>query len=143
MSSSTARRIRIVCISDTNNDDSVAQIPDGDMLIHAGDMIHRRALAWIRKFSRKLKIVIAGPPSPLPAYIDAYRQSRHGTRSFSQKLQQIVARTVHGSQCPRRWCRIPHPFLHDDILSIYANPKKGNGVLRTVVRLLYVFWREG
>jgi 3',5'-cyclic AMP phosphodiesterase CpdA len=59
--------IRIVCISDTHNDDLTGQVPAGDMLLHAGDMTDdgtheelERALGWIRKLPHPIKVVIAG-----------------------------------------------------------------------------------
>jgi 3',5'-cyclic AMP phosphodiesterase CpdA len=67
MSGSTIRRIRIVCVSDTHNDDPTDQIPAGDVFIHAGDMTDYgkpeeldKAFEWIRKLPHQLKIVIAG-----------------------------------------------------------------------------------
>ena len=61
------RRIRIVCISDTHNDDLTGHIPDGDVLVHAGDMTDdgtleelETSLRWIRKLPHKLKVVIPG-----------------------------------------------------------------------------------
>jgi hypothetical protein len=33
-----SNRVRIVCISDTHNDDLTGKVPDGDILLHAGDM---------------------------------------------------------------------------------------------------------
>ena len=64
---STIRRVRIVCVSDTHNDDLTGQVPAGDVFLHAGDMsddgTHEelaRALSWIRKLPHPLKVVIAG-----------------------------------------------------------------------------------
>ena len=71
MSNSNTRRIRIVCTSDTHNDDPTEKVPDGDVFIHAGDMTDygtpeelKSALEWIRKLPHKLKIVIAGTVTP-------------------------------------------------------------------------------
>jgi len=64
---SPSRRIRIVCVSDTHNDDLTGHVPDGDVLVHAGDMTDdgtpealTKALTWIRNLPHKLKIVIPG-----------------------------------------------------------------------------------
>jgi 3',5'-cyclic AMP phosphodiesterase CpdA len=61
------RRIRIVCISDTHNDDPTGHIPDGDVLVHAGDMTDdgtaeelEKAIGWIRNLPHKLKVIIPG-----------------------------------------------------------------------------------
>ena len=60
-------RVRIVCVSDTHNDDLTGQVPDGDILLHAGDMTDdgtydelEIALGWIRKLPHKLKLIIPG-----------------------------------------------------------------------------------
>jgi predicted phosphohydrolase len=60
-------KLRIVCISDTHNDDPSAKVPDGDILLHAGDMTDdgtleelETTLSWIRKLPHKKKVIIAG-----------------------------------------------------------------------------------
>lgn len=60
-------KVRIVCISDTHNDDCTASLPDGDILIHAGDMTDdgtieelTAAYKWISALPHKTKIIIAG-----------------------------------------------------------------------------------
>ncbi|KAJ5784818.1 uncharacterized protein N7503_010030 [Penicillium pulvis] len=57
--------IAIVCISDTHN--TQPDIPDGDILIHAGDLTQsgsfqelQAALDWLNTLSHRTKIVIAG-----------------------------------------------------------------------------------
>jgi Icc-related predicted phosphoesterase len=57
--------ISVVCISDTHNGQST--IPDGDILIHAGDLTQSGSLeelvvqiAWLRAQSHAVKIVIGG-----------------------------------------------------------------------------------
>jgi predicted phosphohydrolase len=59
--------MRIVCISDTHSLHDGLVIPDGDLLIHAGDMSRRGKESEIRDFDRWLgslphrnKVVIAG-----------------------------------------------------------------------------------
>ena len=58
---------KIVCMSDTHSISQPSDIPEGDILIHAGDLslsgdVHeiQSALAWLRKFPHKYKIVIGG-----------------------------------------------------------------------------------
>ena len=63
------QKVRIVCISDTHNA-SPGQgytLPEGDILIHAGDLTNnglpseiRKALAWLREANYEQKIVVAG-----------------------------------------------------------------------------------
>lgn len=57
--------VSIVCISDTHN--SQSKLPDGDILIHVGDLTQsgslkelEAALAWLRSQSHPTKIVVAG-----------------------------------------------------------------------------------
>jgi Icc-related predicted phosphoesterase len=59
--------MRIICISDTHTFHSHLDIPDGDVLIHAGDFsFHgeegevRHFAAWLHSLPHKHKIVIAG-----------------------------------------------------------------------------------
>ncbi len=58
---------RLVIISDTHNQHRALQVPDGDILIHAGDITRRGDLADVRDFNAFLgtlphrhKVVIAG-----------------------------------------------------------------------------------
>ncbi|KEY63905.1 hypothetical protein S7711_10215 [Stachybotrys chartarum IBT 7711] len=60
-------RLRIVCVSDTHNDNCTKSIPDADIVIHSGDMTDygtieelRDAYRWIAALPHKVKIVIAG-----------------------------------------------------------------------------------
>ena len=61
--------VRVVCISDTHGrtQGTLENIPDGDILIHAGDFTKRGKLAEVEKFNKFLgslkhahKVVIAG-----------------------------------------------------------------------------------
>jgi Icc-related predicted phosphoesterase len=59
--------VKVVCISDTHNQLDKVQVPDGDILIHAGDFTGRGRIEEITKFNHELsllphkrKIVIAG-----------------------------------------------------------------------------------
>ena len=67
---STTRKLRLVCISDTHNSsplDGAFRIPNGDILIHAGDMTNQasfpelnRTIKWLCAEPHEFKIVIAG-----------------------------------------------------------------------------------
>jgi hypothetical protein len=57
--------IRVVCISDTH--DLKVDIPDGDILIHAGDLTNagtvadiQKQLDWLREQPHAVKVVVAG-----------------------------------------------------------------------------------
>jgi len=59
--------MRIVCISDTHSKHNEIEVPDGDVLVHAGDITSRGELStvndfnnWIGKLPHKHKVVIAG-----------------------------------------------------------------------------------
>ena len=60
--------IRIVCLSDTHNDHaSTSPLPDGDILIHAGDLTQSgtkrelfNALSWLHDQPHTIKLFIAG-----------------------------------------------------------------------------------
>ncbi|MEO1171874.1 MAG: metallophosphoesterase, partial [Myxococcota bacterium] len=59
--------VRIVAISDTHNQHDALDVPDGDVLVHAGDMSghgHLRELeafaAWCEAQPHRHKVVIAG-----------------------------------------------------------------------------------
>ncbi|KAF8159310.1 Metallo-dependent phosphatase-like protein [Crassisporium funariophilum] len=65
---SNASKIRLVCISDTHNQlVPLSAVPNGDILIHAGDLTQsgtvaelRLTLDWLRSFPHTHKVVIAG-----------------------------------------------------------------------------------
>ncbi|KAL5536242.1 hypothetical protein ACEPAF_63 [Sanghuangporus sanghuang] len=67
-SSPTRNRARVVCISDTHNQhESVAPLPNGDILIHAGDLTQsgslqelEDALRWLSDQPHRHKLFIAG-----------------------------------------------------------------------------------
>lgn len=59
--------MKIVCISDTHGLHNQVKVPDGDLLIHAGDLTNSgtykeaiSALNWISNLPHKHKVVIAG-----------------------------------------------------------------------------------
>eukprot|EP00116_Pleurobrachia_bachei_P017872 sb/3478134/ len=70
MSSDTPKpdgHVRFVCLSDTHSRDLSIAVPDGDVLLHAGDMTNAGTLGEFKKFRmlmeslpHKHKIVIAG-----------------------------------------------------------------------------------
>lgn len=58
--------IRVVCLSDTH-DSIVSPVPDGDLLIHAGDLTTdgtaadiQRQLDWLDSLPHRHKVVVAG-----------------------------------------------------------------------------------
>lgn len=89
---STRSNMKIVCISDTHAVIEFKDLPDGDMLIHAGDLslvgeVHeiQHTLAWLRKFPHKYKIFIGGNHDNALA--------EFGTNLFSEQLKPYKDRT--------------------------------------------------
>src|SRR4051794_21663538 len=65
--STTTKELKIVCISDTHNNHSKLNIPDGDILISAGDYTHfgkrdqmESFNTWLGSLPHKYKIVVNG-----------------------------------------------------------------------------------
>jgi len=59
--------MRIVCVSDTHNLAEEVSVPDGDLLLHAGDLTQRgrpagveRAARWLATLPHPHKVVVAG-----------------------------------------------------------------------------------
>ena len=59
--------IRVVCTSDTHNDDPREHVPSGDIFIHAGDMTDhatipefQAVLDWVSSLPHKVKTLVAG-----------------------------------------------------------------------------------
>src|SRR6202140_2910243 len=59
--------MRLVCVLDTHGYHDAMHVPDGDVLIHAGDLTRRgtfeevrAAGAWLTKLPHKHKLVVAG-----------------------------------------------------------------------------------
>lgn len=58
--------IRVVCLSDTH-EEIVSKVPDGDLLIHAGDMTNsgtaadiQKQLDWLASLPHKHKVIVCG-----------------------------------------------------------------------------------
>ena len=73
--------VSVVCISDTHN--SQPKLPEGDILIHAGDLTQsgsstelRASITWLRAQSHPIKIVVAGNHDLL---LDASRDDSSST----------------------------------------------------------------
>ncbi|GBF65338.1 rhamnogalacturonate lyase C [Trichophyton mentagrophytes] len=66
--SPTQPAVRVVCLSDTHSQHrSVDEIPDGDLLIHAGDLTDlgtpeqiQEAADWLKSLPHRYKVVVAG-----------------------------------------------------------------------------------
>lgn len=99
-SSSTSRPIRVVCISDTHTLEW-PDIPDGDLLIHAGDLCNdgsvreiQAAVNWLKTLPHRHKIVIAGNHD---SYFDPrsrLAEDREDAEKISSSLANISASTA-------------------------------------------------
>jgi Calcineurin-like phosphoesterase len=96
--------LRIVALSDTHELHNGLVVPDGDVLVHAGDFTGRgtfpaiaKFAAWMKQQPHDHKVVIAGNHEPTfediydhasPRYMDGTR--RFPTRGPSEKTRPIV-----------------------------------------------------
>ena len=73
MDEDLVKRTRFVCVSDTHNaspNDGAFKLPEGDVLVHAGDLTKqgtltelKKTLDWIEKANFEAKLVVAGETS--------------------------------------------------------------------------------
>lgn len=77
--------IRVVCISDTHN--THPEVPDGDILIHAGDLTEngsfaevQKELYWLESLPHKYKIFVAGNHDVLldKEFLQKFPERRYG-----------------------------------------------------------------
>jgi hypothetical protein len=120
---------RVVCVSDTHDDNPTASIPDGDVFIHAGDMVDRPAtitqltavLEWVQKLPHKVKILIAGNgdvsldkastrfnPEALALFTSPETRGK-GIHYLDREMRTVAYYRVPGSDEPKE-------------LRIYGNP---------------------
>lgn len=97
--------LRIVCLSDTHGRHDRLGIPDGDLLLHAGDMTHEgrldevaRTAEWLRGLPHRHKLIIAGNHDYAferePA---AARALMHGLTYLQDDLVEVEGLRVFGS----------------------------------------------
>ncbi|KAK6496959.1 hypothetical protein TWF481_001939 [Arthrobotrys musiformis] len=133
--------IKVVCVSDTHNDDFSSKIPDGDIFIHAGDMTDfgtleelQKAYNWIASLPHKTKIVVAGNhdfgldsnhPNFLPETValftsDAAKEA--GINYIDRSVQSFTNYTssssndselrVYGNPCQPEFIGKPYAFIY-------------------------------
>lgn len=86
--------IRVVCLSDTH-DHIVADVPDGDLLIHAGDLTTdgtaadiQRQIDWLDSLPHQHKVVVAGNHD---SWFDpSARKAEDRTRGRAVDLKSLV-----------------------------------------------------
>jgi len=135
--------MRVVCISDTHSLHDRLRIPDGDLLVHAGDMSKRGKRAEIEAFDRWLgtlphphKVVIAGnhdfcferdPESRTwinnATYLQDEETTVAGLRIWGSPWQprffDWAFNLDRGEELARAWARIPTGI---DILITHGPP---------------------
>lgn len=151
---------RIVCLSDTHNCNQEISVPDGDILIHAGDATVRGTereveefLSWFAALPHKHKIFVAGNHDWL--YETNNRFARLITANFNIRYLQDSATEIdglkfygspwqprffdwafnlmRGAPLAEKWRLIPDDV---DVLITHCPP---NGILDEVPRK---FWTE-
>jgi Icc-related predicted phosphoesterase len=151
---------KIVCLSDTHNCNEEIAVPDGDILIHAGDATVRGTapeieafLAWFSRLPHKHKVFVAGNHDWL--YEIDNRRARLLTANFNIRYLQDSSTEIEGlkiygspfqpryfdwafnlkrgAELAEKWKSIPD---ETDVLITHGPP---NGILDEVPR---IFWTE-
>lgn len=124
---------KIVCISDTHTYENF-EVPEGDILIHSGDISSRgsfaemnRAMIWLGKFPHKFKIFVCGnhdflgeqDPSLMKAlaeengviYLDEGSVDVFGLKVFGSPwtpwFHSWAFNAQRGEEIARHWAKIP------------------------------------
>jgi hypothetical protein len=87
--------IAVVCVSDTHN--LQPQLPDGDLLLHAGDLTEagtfkelQEQLDWLNNQPHRHKVVIAGKPKNFLSMIMWSYQPMEGTTTASSLPPSLI-----------------------------------------------------
>ncbi|KAK6344645.1 hypothetical protein TWF718_006603 [Orbilia javanica] len=136
-----ASTIKIVCVSDTHNDDFASKVPDGDIFIHAGDMTNfgtleelQKAYDLIASLPHKTKIVVAGNhdfgldskhPEYLAESVELFTSSAAkaaGINYIDREIQTFINYTsvpsndpelrVYGNPCQPEFIGKPYAFIY-------------------------------
>jgi Icc-related predicted phosphoesterase len=96
--------MKIVLISDTHNQHEKINLPDGDMLIHAGDVSNSGTLTeilnfleWFSQLDFRHKIFIAGNHDFLLEKTNPSRIIPHGVVYLQDSLVEIEGLRIYGS----------------------------------------------
>jgi len=146
-----ARLSRIVCISDTHGLHGNVSIPDGDILIHAGDLTDHGELkqvaslnAWLGTLPHAHKVVIAGNHDfcfeRSPEVAESIMTNAHYLRDRTVEVDGLKVygspwqpwfydwafNLSRGEKIRAKWDRIP---VHTDILITHGPPAGFGGVV--------------
>lgn len=136
--------MRIVCVSDTHGQGRDLAVPDGDVLVHAGDLTGMGTLAqlakeatWLRSLPHRTKVVIAGnhdfgfqhePREALAlfdglVYLEDSEATIEGVRFYGSPWQprffDWAFNLDRGEAIRRRWDQIPAGI---DVLVTHGPP---------------------
>lgn len=146
--------MRIVCLSDTHHLFSPLSVPEGDLLLHAGDLTEQgrpeeliAVAAWLRQLPHRHKVVIAGNHdrglerpqgrdllSGL-TYLQDQSVTLDGLRLYGSPWTPEFGtgwafQAQRGSDCARRWANIPDSV---DILLTHGPPAgRGDRTIQNV-----------
>lgn len=104
--------MRIVCLSDTHGRDRHIAVPDGDVLLHAGDLTGRGTLAeletvvrWLEGLPHRYKVVVAGNHDfCLQQQGEAARSLLSGLNYLEDEALEIEGLKLYGSPWQPWFC---------------------------------------
>lgn len=136
--------MRLVAMADTHGDHAQLEVPDGDLLVHAGDLTQRGTLTqlrevadWLRALPHRHKVIIAGnhdfafQRTPVEAraifsgltYLEDEEITLDGVRIYGSPWQPWFhnwAFNLHrGPEIDAKWQRIPEGL---DVLITHGPP---------------------
>lgn len=149
---------RIVCLSDTHNANELIRVPDGDILVHAGDATINGTVAEIAAFNRwfnglphKFKIFVAGNHDRLfetnntlardmlgedIIYLEDSGTEIGGLKFYGSPWQprffDWAFNLMRGAELAEKWAMIPDDT---EVLITHGPP---NGILDEVPRRFFV-----
>ena len=115
--------MRIVCISDTHNLTETIPVPDGDLLLHAGDLTMagsareiERAQRWLAGLPHRRKVVIAGNHDFL------FEREPHAARSLMQAVTYLQDELVDVDGL-KIWGSPWQPWFYDWAFNLRRGPE--------------------
>jgi Icc-related predicted phosphoesterase len=131
--------MRIVCVSDTHGYHELTHVPDGDILVHAGDVCRHGGLDDVEEFNRWLgrlphrhKVVVAGNHDfCFQAQPRAARESITNATYLEDSGCEIAGLTFYGSPWTPLFCDWAFMLSEEDLAAKWAAIPSGVDVLIT------------